>query len=149
MKRLIFAFLMLSITPIGFAKETPSQSVEAAVNALTKALESGEEKALKAITSPELTYGHSSGNLENQTQFIHKLTSGQSDFVTIKLLNQTVQVNGDVALVRHDLDATTNDSGKPGTVYLGVLLVFQNTNNQWKLLGRQAFRYPKKNKPSP
>jgi hypothetical protein len=34
----------------------------------------------------------------------------------------------------------TNDNNKPGTVNLGVLLVWQKQKGQWKLLARQAFK---------
>ena len=37
-------------------------------------------------------------------------------------------------------NATTNDGGKPGTVKLKVLLIFQKENGAWKLLARQAVK---------
>ena len=138
---LVFAHTAFAAEPPA-ATKAPVATVEQSVAALTAALISGDAKALADITLPALSYGHSSGTIQNQSEFIESLATGKSDFVTIKLLKQSVHIEGDVALVRHDLDATTNDSGKPGTVYLGVLLVWKNVDGQWKLLARQAFRYP-------
>ena len=56
--------------------------------------------------------------------------------------NQTVKVTGKTAVVRHELHAKTNDSGKPGEAHIGVMLVWQKEGSTWKLLGRQAFKLP-------
>ncbi|MEQ1678647.1 MAG: hypothetical protein ABL876_18265 [Chitinophagaceae bacterium] len=43
-------------------------------------------------------------------------------------------------MVRHILNAKTNDGGKPGEVHLRVLLVWQKTGGKWVLLARQAVK---------
>lgn len=44
--------------------------------------------------------------------------------------------------MRHILTAKTNDSGKPGDVHLRILLIFQKEGGSWKLLARQAVKWP-------
>ena len=117
-------------------------SVEQAVAHLTNAMVEANAKVLKALSSPKLSYGHSSGRVENQTQFLESIASGASDFVNIELTKQTIEVSGDIAIVRHNLKAKTYDHGKPGEVFLGVMLVWQKHNERWQLVARQAFRYP-------
>jgi len=68
------------------------------------------------------------------------LVSGASDFVTIDLTEQTIKITGNAAVVRHVLNATTNDGGKPGVVKIAVLLVWIKQNKEWKLLARQAVK---------
>ena len=80
--------------------------------------------------------------MEDQTAFIEKLASGKSDFVTMDLSEQTITVSGDTALVRHTLNADIKDGGVPNTIKLGVLLVWQKQQGEWKLLARQAFKFP-------
>ncbi len=116
--------------------------VNAVVDEFRKALLSGDSIALDRLVLPELSYGHSSGLIENRDAFIRKLSSGQSDFVTLELSNQSIIVSGKTAIVRHDLDAMTNDSGKTGQVKLHVMLVWQKHKGNWKLLARQAARKP-------
>jgi ketosteroid isomerase-like protein len=78
--------------------------------------------------------------MEDKAAFVKNIASGNSDFVTIKLTDQTIQVDNDVALVRHKLVAQTNNAGTPGTANLGVLLVWKKQQGKWKLLARQAFK---------
>ena len=73
---------------------------------------------------------------------MEQIASGKSDFVTIDLTDQTIKVVGNTAIVNHKLSAQTNDGGKPGTVVLGVMLIFEKMKGEWKLLARQAFHYP-------
>ncbi|MEZ4927224.1 MAG: glycoside hydrolase family 88 protein [Saprospiraceae bacterium] len=117
------------------------EEVAAAVETLRLALISGDKDALEAIALDKLTYGHSSGKVENKQEFVDQLVSGRSDFKEIKLTGQRISVVGNTATVRHSLDAVTNDAGKgPGTVQLDVLLVWVKQDGNWKLLARQAVK---------
>jgi len=120
--------------------ETATQQIEAQVEQLRIAMINADAKKLKELTASELNYGHSGGHVENQAEFIEKIVSGKSDFVTIELQNQTIQIVKDIAIVRHTLVATTNDSGKPGEVNIGIMLIWQKQHGVWKLLARQAFK---------
>lgn len=141
MKKSLYLLLFLvSVSLTTYAQSQASRQVADAVEALRKAMISGNKSQLEAIAAPHLTYGHSSGKIEDKAAFVQALASGQDDFVTIKLTNQTIQLEGDLALVRHQLAAQTNNGGKPGSVKLGVLLVWQKQQGKWKLLARQAFK---------
>ncbi|PUA27334.1 MAG: DUF4440 domain-containing protein [Cellvibrio sp. 79] len=128
------------ISQSSFADDT--ETIGKKVVALTKAMIDADGKALKALSSPALSYGHSGGHLENQAEFIEKITSGKSDFVTINLSEQTISISGDTAIVRHILNADIKDGGVPNAIKLGVLLVWQKQSGEWKLLARQAFKFP-------
>jgi ketosteroid isomerase-like protein len=95
---------------------------------------------LDKLTSPQLSYGHSGGAIDDKTVFVQKIVSGKSDFVTMEFPGQTISISKNIAIVRHKLNAVTNDSGKPGEVHLNVLLVWQKLHGQWKLLARQAVK---------
>jgi hypothetical protein len=96
---------------------------------------------LKSLSSSKLSYGHSSGKIENQEQFVQALESKNSDFTTLNFDEVDIQVVGKTATVRHILDADTHDNGKePGHVKLKVLLVFVKEKGKWLLLARQAVK---------
>ena len=99
-----------------------------------------DEKLLNELTAEKLSYGHSAGYVEGKVEFIRKLTSGENDFVSISLSNQTISVSGNVAIVRHRLEAKTSDNGKPNDIKLLVLMVWKKQNKEWKLIARQAVK---------
>lgn len=122
------------------AQSKVEQKIAERVNELRDAMIQGDSASLDKLTATQLSYGHSSGHVDNKTSFIRKLSSGQSDFVSINLSEQTITISRQTALVRHKLDAVTNDNGKSGEVHLLVLLVWQKTGKYWKLLARQAVK---------
>ena len=121
-------------------KSADIKKVEAQVEQLRTAMINADAQKLKNLTASELNYGHSGGHVDDQAAFIEKIVSGNSDFVTIQLKDQTIQLVKDIAIVRHTLIATTNDRGKPGDVDIGVMLIWQKQHGDWKLLARQAFK---------
>ena len=120
--------------------QTDEQQVAAAVETLRKAMIDADKAALEKIAADQISYGHSSGLIESKAAFVQNIVSGNSDFVTIDLSEQTISIVGDVALVRHKLVAETNNNGQPGKANIGVLLVWKKQGGSWKLLARQAFK---------
>lgn len=116
------------------------KAVSAAVEALRKAMVDPDKATLEKLTMPQLSYGHSNGMIQNQTEFVEAFISGKSDFVSISLSEQTIRIVDRTAIVRHLLSADTNDGGKPGHVNLSILLVWQKEKGEWRLLARQAVK---------
>lgn len=123
-------------------EEKNIQQIESKVAQFRSALIDSNIEQLTALSANELNYGHSSGQIENKAQFLEKFANGDSDFVTIELKDQTIQVTDDVAIVRHKLIGTTNNKGKPGALDIGVMLIWKKQHGDWKLLARQAFKTP-------
>lgn len=132
-------FLCSFLTLSGFA-QTPEQAVTQAVEKLRMLMIDPDKAGLEALAADGISYGHSTGKLEDKKAFIEALTSGESDFKTIDLTEQTITVVENTALVRHKLAAETNNGGKPGQAKLAVLLVWVKQKNNWKLLARQAVK---------
>lgn len=147
MKHLLLGLLCASLACTSYADSAAqeTQQLEAKVAALRTAMIDGDREALLALSAPQLSYGHSGGAIEDQAAFVEKIASGKSDFVTMDLREQTISISGDTALVRHNLKADIKDGGVPNTIELGILLVWQKQAGEWKLLARQAFKFPPKN----
>lgn len=144
MKKVFFAiFPVLLFAAVQLrAQSKEEKQVAAAVENFRQTLISGDRAALQTLASDKLSYGHSGGKIEDKATFVDQIASGRSDFVTCEFSNQSISVSGDVAIVRHRLDAKTNDGGKPGAVSLNILLVFQKQKGKWILLARQAIKIP-------
>jgi len=135
-------FILLAFSVMVKAQSKDETSVLAAVENMRLALISGDKTALENVAATDLSYGHSSGKIQDKAAFVEAIASGSSDFVTVEYKNQTVKVTGKTAIVRHELHAKTNDGGKAGEAHIGVMLVWQKQGKDWKLLGRQAFKLP-------
>jgi hypothetical protein len=141
MKRIILTtILIFSVCTLLQAQTKQETAVANAVEQLRKAMVDADSVMLDKLTSPQLSYGHSGGAIDDKTVFVQKIVSGKSDFVTMEFPGQTISISKNTAIVRHKLNAVTNDSGKPGEVHLAVLLVWQKLHGQWKLLARQAVK---------
>jgi ketosteroid isomerase-like protein len=139
-KRFIYLIVLTGVMNVAMAQSKGEAAVTAAVENLRKAMIDGDKAGLQNITADQLSYGHSSGKVEDKATFVDNIVTGKSDFVTIDLTNQTIAISGDAAIVRHTLSATTNDNGNPGNVKLNILLIWQKQKGQWKLLARQAVK---------
>lgn len=138
---------ILLIVAVAFCMNANAQrsyagQVESTVSKFIKALEDSDLKTLSAVASPKLTYGHSSGKVQNKTEYLESFKTGASDFVKINISEQTIELYGTTAIVRHLFDADTNDNNKPGHVTLKIMTVWQKQGNNWILLARQAVKPP-------
>lgn len=118
------------------AQSGKEAAVSAAVEALRKAMIAADRSALDKIAAAELSYGHSSGRLENKAEFIEALASGKSGFSAIELEGQTINVLDRIAMVRHTFHGTRRKEGDKVKLY--NLLIWLQQGDQWKLLARQA-----------
>ncbi len=139
-KIFLVAVLFVSMNIQSFGQTKQEAAISKAVEKLRQAIIDGNKLELENIVSDRLNYGHSSGHIDDKKQFIEKLTSGKSDFVTINLSEQTISISDKVAIVRHKLNGKTKDGGKPGEVNLLVMLVWQKQGGKWILLARQAVK---------
>ena len=122
--------------------KTSETDIIAAVEQLWKGMINADESILRSITAEELVYGHSGGKVQNKSEFIAEILSKDPlVYVKIEPLDQTIQMAGNAAVVRHIFTAETiNTNGEPGSLRVGNTFVWLMQDGQWKLLVRQAYR---------
>lgn len=139
--KLLVGFLCLFS---GFVAAAPvdETDVAAAVDKLTHAMLHKDIAQLEALTADNLTYGHSSGNIQDKKAFISDIETGKSAFKELKMLDQKITLSGDVALVRHHFSAQAIHKEK-GIVPTEIenFQIWQKQDGKWLLIGRQAFRF--------
>jgi ketosteroid isomerase-like protein len=143
--RLFAGVILVVVTCVAVSAQTMDKSkttpVANAVEALRGAMVSGNEKELNALVDDHLTYGHSHGKLQNKAEFVKSLVGPKAPgkFNWIKLSNQTIDIVGKIALVRHTFDAQNEGpDGKITKAHILVLQVWTKEKGGWKLLARQA-----------
>src|SRR5690349_10859860 len=99
MKKLFGIFLLsVALSTTTQAQSREEKAVAAAVQELKKAMLSGNKAQLEKIAADELSYGHSSGTIEDKAAFVDALVSGRNDFETIELTDETIKVIGNTAI---------------------------------------------------
>jgi hypothetical protein len=140
-KTTLFVFAMLILNQL-FAQKDPSQAVKDSYAKLTKAMIDADKATMLALTSPQLSYGHSGGKVENQQEFVNVIVSGQNDFSEIYVLEQTVQLAGKNAIVRNRQIVNLLNNGVATKVDFYVMSVFEKKGKNWVMLARQGYRLP-------
>jgi ketosteroid isomerase-like protein len=139
---LLFTTVFFTITIATSAQSKTETQVAAATEQLRKAMVDGDRTALENLAAEQLSYGHSSGKIEDKKSFVENIANGNSDFLSINFTEQTISTSGKTAIVRHILTAKTHDKGKdPADIKLRIILVWQKQGGAWKLLARQAVKF--------
>jgi hypothetical protein len=120
MKRSWLFFISIAFFTTAVAQSNKESVLNKQVERLKAAMVNADSSELVSITHPLLSYGHSSGRIEDRASFIQSLVSGKSDFLNMQLSEQSIAISGKTAIVRHALEADINDSGNPGKVKLKV-----------------------------
>lgn len=131
---------VLARTPVR-AESADVAAVENAVSSLTKAMLNADKARLDALVADQLSYGHSSGKLEDKSIFVDVVAGKKTVYKSIELSKQTVAVVGNNAIVRHAWESESGaGDGKWNASKIGVLQVWVKQGSNWKLLARQAFK---------
>lgn len=143
MKKILFLFLSLNLVIINGCKsdKTATPSLTETISKFYKTLIEPTRDELASFVSDSLSYGHSSATIENKAQFIETLMEGKSNFLLIDIKDQTVHIQNNTAVVRHNLYAKIHDKDKPEMmIALHILSVWELVDGKWILWARQAVK---------
>ena len=117
-------------------------AVNQSVETLRQALLEADKARLEQVASPQISYGHSDGRVENKEQFINGVMTRKQRVKSLTFPELKTAVVGNAAIVRHIYLAESELDGKATTTRIGALQVWQKQDGAWKLLARQGFRFP-------
>lgn len=132
----------LLISSSSFAQSADEKEIASRVETLRNALMMPDKTTLEDLASEELSYGHSSGLVENKTAFVDALVSGKSKLSIVIFSDRTITIAGNAAVVRHKMTADLQNNNGITKIDIIVLLVWQKQNGKWKMLARQAAKKP-------
>lgn len=124
------------------AQSKDEQSVAKVVEALRQVMIHPDSIVLKNLAADELVYVHSSGTVRNKQGFIDEFMKGWSVMTSLIISDQSIQMAGNDAVVRHHLTGDTFNKNVAGKLDIIILMVWQKQKSQWKLLARQAAKIP-------
>ena len=114
--------------------------VENSIANLNAAMISKDKTVLEKLTAEELSFGHSTGVVENKSEFVKNVMSGPTTFSRIDISNQSINPAGDIAIVRNISTINGTSKGQPLDLKIGVLMIWKKQGGVWKLLARQGFK---------
>jgi hypothetical protein len=117
-------------------------AVEDALEALRKAILTQDKAQLEKVTANQLSYGHSTALVQNKAEFVDGVMTRPEMIKSIEFTQVKTNFSGDAAILRHLWHSEVETQGKPQSIGIGVLTVWQNQAGDWKLLARQAYRLP-------
>ena len=115
-------------------------AVSQAVEALRKALLDKDKARLEQLTAPQLSYGHSDGRVQTKPEFIDGVMAGKAVVKSLTFPDLKVGLASNAAIARHVYASESETDGKPNSVRIGVLAVWQKQDGSWKLLARQGYK---------
>jgi len=133
---LIFLFFTICLSAQNKAEKVVANKIEMFQQAIVNA----DEAVLNDLVNEHLSYGHSNGVVEDKKEFIRKLTSGESDYTKIDVINQSISISGKVAVVRQRANLMLMGGGKVTQLNLWLLMIWQKDHGKWKLLARQGVK---------
>jgi ketosteroid isomerase-like protein len=139
--KVLIGFLCLFSGYAAAAPAATDKDVAVAVDHLTQAMLHKDIPQLQALTANNLTYGHSSGKIQDKKAFIADIETGKSAFKTLEMQNQTITLSGDTALVRHHFSAQALKGTEVIPTEIENFQIWQKQDGKWLLVGRQAFKF--------
>lgn len=141
---------LLSTLPLLIALFTTSQAAAAqsadeaavakAVDALRQSMFTRDVKGFEALISENVSYGHSADRIAIKQEFIKVALANKSVMKSLTVINQTVKVTGNHAIVRNSYNGVSELDGKTNNTKIGVLMVWAREDDTRRLYARQAYR---------
>lgn len=96
---------------------------------------------LEKLFSSVVSYGHSSGKVENRQEAIRGIVRNRTIYQDLQIEGIQVQIEGTTAVTRHMMTATElTPDNQQRILKLMVVLVWTKQKKEWKLMARQAVK---------
>jgi hypothetical protein len=116
-------------------------AVKKALDHLIKALLAADKAELEAGTSEQLSFGHADGHIQGKADLVAAVASKKVIYKSVRYAEPMVSIMGKTAIVRHIDDIDVEANGNVVSLKLGILQVWVNEGERWKLLAHQAAPY--------
>jgi ketosteroid isomerase-like protein len=135
---------VLTIGPAAYAAPPSDPAAEkevmAAMEAWRQALLKRDGAALERIYHEDISYGHSSGLVEDKKTAVNHIVTSKADYAAVDLIDTKIKVQQNIALVNGRVNYKQVTDGKASDVKMHVLHVWVKTPQGWQMIGRQSTR---------
>ena len=141
MKKLLFILFLSFCTSIAFGQTGKEAEVWTKVEALNKAIfETKDSAAIQDLVAENVTYGHSTGLIENKPVMLHNAVSAPDVYKNLLLERLGTTYAGQTVVVRYILRAEVLKDGNTSPLNISIMQVWGKDKGKWKLYARQAVK---------
>lgn len=136
--RTILLSLALSLTALAGSPE--EQQILNAEKNWAAAVMAKDFTKLDAMLMFDLIYAHSTGIIDDKTQYIEKMKTGKQNYAGIEHKSTTVRLHGNSAIAHSQMRMHGTNASGPFDDRLMMIHVWVKSNGTWKLAGHQTTR---------
>ena len=144
----LLAFLLPVLSAAQAAPAGSADQVRKLEESRFAAMVRGDVAALGPMLADDLTYGHSSGELETKTQFLQSLSSGNLRYRAIRPQKIDVRAYGDFAVVNGLAEVEATAGSENLAVTLRYTDVYVLRDGRWQMIAWQSTRLPQAQRPA-
>jgi len=120
----------------------PEQAVLAAQDKRVALTIAADVAALGAMMTDDLTYTHSSANVDTKATFLEALRSGKSKYTSITFEDRRVRLHGDTAIVSGTSHVLVTAGGRDLDIRLRFTELYLKQSGAWKMALWHSTRVP-------
>jgi ketosteroid isomerase-like protein len=139
MKATILLALGGSVALLSAAGEDEIQRAEKEWAAAVTSL---DYRALDRILGEHLIYAHSTGSIENKTEYLRRLRSGAQKYDAIEHQSVTIRLYGETAVAHVKVRMTGKSNGNPFDDRLMAMHFWVKQGGAWRLVAHQTTKLP-------
>jgi ketosteroid isomerase-like protein len=138
-KLIVVVPLLVALAGAAVAAGNAEKDVMAAMETWRQAMLNKDQAAFEKVLHPDLTYGHSSGKIENKAEAIQHVVGSTARYTKIDLTDTKVRVVGSTAVMTGKAEyVERSKDNKDTTINLVVLTVWVKGPRGWQMIARQA-----------
>jgi ketosteroid isomerase-like protein len=111
-----------------------------ALDSFISAVQRNDVAAVSRYLAEDLIYTHSTGLVENKSQYLAKLKGGDQKYTSIELVNPVIRSYGDAAVLNTQAQFKGSTKGVPFDNTLFLMQVWVRQGGSWKLVAHQTTR---------
>ena len=123
-----------------FAASPGEQDILNAEKAWAAAVVKQEFAKLDGMLAPDLIYAHSTGIIDDKSQYLGKMKAGKQKYNGIEQSNPTIRMYGNSAIAHSTVRMHGTNAEGPFDNKVMMIHVWVKQGSQWKLAGHQTTR---------
>ena len=135
--RTIAFTLMLGLFLAAANAQTPEQ-IQVLDREWAQACVQADIAKLEQILADDLTYTHSSGQIQTKAEFIATVREGKTRYRSIEFQQSTARIYGNTAVTNNEVRVNLTVDGRDVTVHARFLHVWAKEHARWQLTAHQG-----------